>query len=182
MAEQKQPKKDAEEGEVVGESTTVTSKSTPPWPAITISVFAGVVVLALLIAGWVWVSAAVHKVATNREFGETSRMVDRNQDVRGDSVPGQRGIWGMMTPAASGVIIKIEGDTLTVAGQGKQVVVKQTDSTIVSGDKSDLAVNDTVIVIGETNDDDTVAATRIVVRNQQMERGESQPRRAVPNV
>lgn len=182
MAEQKQPKKDAREGEVVGESTMATSKSTPPWPAITISVFAGVVVLALIAGGWVWTSAVVHNVVTSREFSERGHSMDKNRDLRGDSVPGQRGIWGMMTPAASGVIIKIEGDTITVAGQGKQVVVKQTDSTIVSGDKSDLAVNDTVIVIGETNDDDTVAATRIVVRNQQMERGESQPRRAVPNV
>lgn len=182
MAEQKQQKKDVQEGEVVGEGTSVASKSTPPWPAITISVFVAVVLGAILIAGWAWVSTALHKVSTSREFGETSRLFERGLEPREDAGPGQRGVWGMMTPAASGVITKVDGNALTVAGQGKQVTVVLDDDTTVTGDKTEVAVNDTVVVIGEENDDGTVQATRIVVRNEASERRESQPRRTVPNV
>lgn len=78
----------------------------------------------------------------------------------------RRGGPAMRSFAAQGVITAINGDTITVSGGGKQVTVKKTDSTTVSGDETSIAVNDTVAVVGATNSDGTITATRIIVRNE----------------
>ncbi len=185
MAEDKQSKKQekVQEAEVIGTKEMTNTKSSPPWPIITVGVFITVVLFALLAAGWAWVGSVVHHSAVQ----ENARMGRDAERGYGDDVPGSResmpyeGRRGAMTAAASGVIVKIEGDTVTVAGQGKQVIVKTTEDTVVSGDEDDLAVNDTVIVIGDTEDDDSVTATRIVVRNEPLESRSLESRQSRPN-
>lgn len=185
MAEGKDPKEQekVQDGEIVEANGAVNAKSSPPWPIITVSVFITVVLFALFAAGWAWVGNVVHLTAAN----ENTRMSRDAQREYSDEMPGSRGSLpyegrrGAMTAAASGVIVKIDGDTVTVAGQGKQVIVKTTDDTIVSGDESDLAVNDTVIVIGDTEDDDTVVAKRFVVRNEPIEEWNFQGRQSRPS-
>lgn len=179
MAEQKQIKKDAQEGEVIHEASEEVKKPTP-WPIITVSVFAVVMLLALVVWGWLVASSALHKLTSERTSGEIGRQLEREYMQRGGE-RGYGGMWESMTPAASGVIVKIEGDMITVAGQGKQVAVVRTDDTRITGDKTELAVNDTVVVRGDTEDDGTVVADRIVVRNEAKELQDSRPRRTVPN-
>jgi hypothetical protein len=60
-----------------------------------------------------------------------------------------------------GVVTKVDGDTVTVAGGGKTNTVKTSSSTQYSGG-SNVAVNDTVIVAGTLNNG-TYDATNIVV-------------------
>lgn len=157
----------------VREEMTVV-KSSPPWPLITIGVFVTVVLLAISMIGWVFVASLTHGFASNaeREYGtmRPERGFGYNEDrMYGRDDSGRRG--GLGLSVANGVVTKIDGDTITVSGQGKQVAVTKTDDTIISGNKQSLAVNDTVIVMGDTEEDDSVTATRIIVRNESLEGG-----------
>ena len=60
-----------------------------------------------------------------------------------------------------GVVTKVEGDTVTVAGGGKTNTIKVSPNTRYSGG-SNVAVNDTVIVRGPL-DGNTLSATQILV-------------------
>ena len=94
-----------------------------------------------------------------------------------ENLPGmmqQRGEGRSMRPQmldsgdrASGVVVSVNGDTFVVAGNGKQVTVKKTDSTIWRNDTNKtVAVNDSVSVTGTTADG-VLTATTIAVRNTQ---------------
>lgn len=151
------------------EAKAVTQKT--PWPLITIGVFATIIVVALIALA---ASALLHdRRATDQVTSRSGHMGMNNSDFgsrggstnRPDGMSGGRG--SFMTPTASGVITAINGDTITVAGGGKQVTVKKTSTTVISGDETAIAVNDTVVVMGTKNSDGSVTATRIMIRNNQ---------------
>lgn len=148
-------------------------KASPPWPLITIGVVATVVVVAVVIGGWAFVVGHERGVATSqtRTLGRYGMMNGQgNGGQYGGSQYFNRGGFrrggALQSSAASGVVTAINGDTITVSGQGKQVTVKKSDSTTISGDETSVAVNDTVVVYGTTNSDGSITATRIVIRNQ----------------
>lgn len=138
-------------------------KSSAPWPLITIGVFVTIVLLALAVSGWAWMNTALHHLST-RQALQSEGIYPR--EFGGRSERGERSFGGTMMGTVSGVVTAVNGDTITVGGRGEQVTVKKDDSTVVSGDKSSVAVNDTVIVFGEAGDDDVVTAARIIVRNE----------------
>lgn len=165
MAEKKKAVKaaDAKEGEVKAAKETGGAQRSAAWPLITIGIFATVVALAFVIICW-WVIAAAWHVAVptgSHGFERSDRFgprEDRRQFERE-----RRGIWGSY--ATSGVVTAIDGETVTVSGRGQQVTVKTNDDTVISGDKEELAVNDTVIVYGDEAEDESITATKIIVRN-----------------
>ena len=64
-----------------------------------------------------------------------------------------------------GVVTKVDGDTITVAGGGKTQTIK-TDASTTYSDDTKPAVNDTVVIVG-TKDSDTITATQVAVYNYQ---------------
>jgi len=148
------PKKQKETNAVAGN---------PPWPLITIGVFATVVILAMFVVIWLAVAAVVHDKQRDTAVDEPGWHMTRDNGRFGWH---GRSSVGLGERAAQGVVTAINGDTVTVSGSGKQVTVKKTSSTVISGDKNDIAVNDTVVVFGDKADDGTVTAKRIVVRNE----------------
>jgi hypothetical protein len=64
----------------------------------------------------------------------------------------------------SGVVTAVNGDTITVSGDGKQVTVTKNSSTTIRGTASSVAVNDTVSITGTTTNG-TFTATTITIRN-----------------
>lgn len=150
------------------------AKAQTPWPLIIIGIVGSVVMLALLIGGWWFVASQAMRglqggsgaMSLSDRGSGSGRMFERNA---GREFGAQRG--GLIGMAeANGVVTAIDGDTITVAGNGKKVTVKKTDSTIVSGDKNDITVNDSVIISGTTADDGTITASRIVIRNMTLDR------------
>ncbi|MDB5176798.1 MAG: hypothetical protein JWN75_466 [Candidatus Saccharibacteria bacterium] len=138
----------------------------PPWALIAMGIVGTVVVLALVIGGWAFIRSRAEDSIANR-FGDLSQngQVGGRQGFRNGG--GMRGGGGMIGIGATrGVVTAINGDTLTVSGGGKQVTVKKTSTTTISGDKTSVAVNDTVVVAGDTASDGTVTATQIMIRNQ----------------
>ena len=166
-------KKEQKSQEADSSQQVKAAKSVPPWPLITIGVFVTVLVLAFFTVGWLGF-ASLHKQAS-RTGGYSMQRGDMN--TRDHFGSRYRGGGYARSAAASGVVTKIDGDTVTIAGYGKQVTVKKTDSTVVSGDKSDLAVNDSVAVYGTTASDGTVTATRILVRNLSAQLDDTTPGR-----
>lgn len=167
MAEDKQEKPKKEVAKPQERSEAAAVKSRTPWPLITVGVFITVVMAAIALVGWVWMSRALDHVAS-RPGTSVFGSQDRDRGGRSfdrDDGRGFGGMRGFSSTIASGVVTKIDGDTITIAGQGEQVTVKRTDDTIISGDETSLAVNDSVIVMGETDDDDTMTATHIIVQN-----------------
>lgn len=144
-----------------------TVKSTPPWPLITVGVVASVVVAACVITLWVTLANHRHQMA-----GQGQARYGFNKGENGFSPRGQRGTH-LGRPVASGVITAVNGDTLTVSGGGQQVTVNKSDSTTVSGDKTDAAVNDTVVIFGDKANDGTITASQILIRNEQLNRAPS---------
>lgn len=163
------PTKDTElkkpEETVVKETAIKPVQSSPPWPLITIGIVATVLVAAVVVGGW-WFVMRHGQTRNTRQAGQYGMMYGSNSSSQNGSYFGGRYRRGMMqSAAASGVIIAVNGQTLTVSGQGKQVTVTESSSTIISGDATSVAVNDTVLVYGTTNSDGSVTATQIVVRN-----------------
>jgi hypothetical protein len=76
-------------------------------------------------------------------FGDFGMMGDDNSDTR-----------------VSGVVTAVNGDTLTVAGNGTVVTVKVTDDTTYRGASKPAAVNDTITAIG-TKSNDVLTATSV---------------------
>ncbi len=141
---------------------TVTAvKTSPPWPLITIGVVASFVILAIIIGGSTFIHA--HFAAARTQSYGRYGLSQQGGASNGGGF--RRG--GMMQAAAvRGVITAVNGNTLTVAGEGKSTTVTKSDSTTISGDKTAVAVDDTVVVYGTTGNDGSVSATRIVVRNE----------------
>ncbi|MDB5183674.1 MAG: hypothetical protein JWO07_355 [Candidatus Saccharibacteria bacterium] len=158
----------SDKDEIVEEKQRVSVvKAMPPWRLITVGVFATVVVVAVMIAGWMFI--LLHHQARP---GMMNRFDGLSQSSTGPG--GFMGRGGMrhgggggtiQQSAARGVVTAVNGDTITVSGEGKQVTVTKSSSTTISGDKTDVAVNDTVVVYGTTGSDGTVSATQILVHN-----------------
>jgi hypothetical protein len=162
MKEKIMPTKQVKESK--SEDTSVERvKTTPPWPFITVGVFASVVVAALFVTGGLIMAGhhRDHHVDGFGPFGAKERMsrMSSHHEAFGGRMH--------MTPAVHGVVTAISGDILTVSGGGTQVNVERSSDTDIKGDKTDVAVNDTVIIYG-TKDGDTVSATKILVRNQDL--------------
>lgn len=138
-------------------------KKQTPWPLITVGIFGTVLLFAAIAIAW------LQLVGSHRGMLQTGPRYGLNQQSpqqfggRDYSRSGPRGSFAR--PATSGVVTAVNGDTLTVSGSGKQVTVKTSDTTRISGDETDVAVNDTVIVYGTKNDDGSITATRIMIRN-----------------
>ena len=184
MAVNEEPKaKKAEKSNGEPQSTHVSvSAKRPPWPLITLGIFASVVTLALIVTTGLLLSLS-HRNATVTDRNGASPFMQQDSSERGfqREFGGSRRGSGMQMGAARGVVTAVSGDTITVSGNGKQVTVKKTDNTIIGGDKSDnLAVNDSVIVMGTTASDGTVTATRIIVQNNDF--SDASETNNVPNV
>ncbi|MFZ2544784.1 MAG: DUF5666 domain-containing protein [Candidatus Saccharimonadales bacterium] len=141
--------------------------SSTPWPLITVGAVTLIVVLALIATSWLMIAVHSSNVMSRNDamFGRT---LQQNGDGRvfsrgGDNFGGRR---GFAEGATKGVITAIDGNTLTVSGNGKQVTVKKTSSTVVGGNNTTLAINDSVIIIGNAGDDGVITATHIMVHNQ----------------
>lgn len=150
--------------------TVAAVKAAPPWPLITIGVFATVVLVALLFGGWLFLVSHVQAPAqTMGRFGTLQQQAGGNY-FGGGSGGYRRGGFGgggnAQSAAFRGVVTAVNGDTLTVAGEGKLTTVQKSDGTTISGDKTDVAVNDTVVIYGTTNSDGSISATQILVRDQ----------------
>lgn len=156
-----------------GTGTVAAVKASPPWPLIVIGIVATVIIVALFIGGWSFIMS--HAQTQTSQYGRL-RAYSQNQNGNSSAGNGSYGGGGFrrngfgggsqgQTAAFRGVITAVNGDTLTVAGQGKSVTVTESDSTTISGDKTDVAVNDTIVVYGTTNSDGSISATQIVVRN-----------------
>jgi hypothetical protein len=65
----------------------------------------------------------------------------------------------------TGVVTVIDGDTLTIAGNGTTKQVKATDSTEFYGAAQSVKVNDSVRIVGTTQGD-TFTATRVMISRQ----------------
>lgn len=66
----------------------------------------------------------------------------------------------------TGVVTIVDGNTLTVAGNGKTTKVTVSDATIYRGASKPVAVNDTVGVLGNKTSDGSVAASQIAISRQ----------------
>ena len=142
---------------------TVVKKRTP-WPLITVGIFGTVLLLAAIAMAWLqFVGMHRGAVHTGMDQSYSQRSQQYGYGGRDYSRGGQRGM--AARPAATGVVTAVNGDTVTVSGGGKQVTVKTSSTTRIAGDETDIAVNDTVVVYGTKNDDGSIAATRIMVRN-----------------
>lgn len=139
------------------------AKGAPPWPLITVGVVASVVLFAVGAAAWLGV--AMHN---GKDRGFIAIRHGGVHDWGGFHSPPEREELRERRPSADitrGVVTAIDGDLLTVSGGGKQVKVSRTTETAVRGDKEDVAVNDTVLIIGQNADDGTMAAKCIMVQN-----------------
>jgi cytochrome c-type biogenesis protein CcmE len=91
------------------------------------------------------------------------RVLDRGDTATSDANGGPPGGMG---GSATGEVSSVDGDTFTVTTGDGDVTVTMTDSTTIvveaQGSVSDLSSGDTVMVQGETGDDGTVSATRII--------------------
>lgn len=91
-----------------------------------------------------------------------------NSTMRGGMMEGNRGGFGMMggdtsvssSTRVSGVVTGVDGDIITVAGNGTTVSVKVTDSTKYTGSSKPAAANDTITAFG-TTDDGVLTATSV---------------------
>lgn len=148
-------------GEDNGEKAT---GGTPPWPLATISVFGVIVLLAIFVVGWWMVAGFVRDIQD--EPTHDVRGQQRQWDSERFDRHGHSPLFRYGERVAQGVVTAIDGDVITVSGSGKQVTVKKTSNTVVSGDKNDISINDTVVVFGDTEEDGSVVAKRIVVQNE----------------
>ena len=131
-------------------------------PSVTM-VLGGVVVGAALFAGGLLVGPATSSeetVAGGTPGAVGAGRPDGSLPAAGDA---RAGGFGGMT---AGEITAIDGDTLTVTAEDGTVTTVTTtdDTTVTVSDEAAvdaLAVGDTVSVLGETGDDDSVAATAI---------------------
>lgn len=93
------------------------------------------------------------------------RVIDQG-DTATDADTDQAGPPGGMSGSASGEVSGVDGDSFTVSTADGDVTVTMTDATTIvvetSGSIDDLDEGDTVMVRGETDDDGTVTATRII--------------------
>jgi hypothetical protein len=138
-------------------------KNLQPWSYVTVGVFGTVVVLATIIMG-------LHVFAVHRPDHEAMGMKQFVLQERGERMFGHSRAHVAKHDVVQGVITQVEGDTLTVSGNGTQVTVKRSASTVVGGDKADVAVNDTVLVVGDKASDGSVSAAKIVVMNRELNR------------
>ncbi len=122
---------------------------------------------------------AIHAV-TNRLDDSTSTRgfsqmsVDRSGSfsqnggmMRGQGMMGPRDDFSTddSTSRVQGVVTAVDGQTITVAGNGTTTKVVVQDSTTYSGDEEPAKVNDTVMAYG-TKDGDTLTATRVFLNRQ----------------
>lgn len=137
----------------------------PAWSWVIVAVVGFFAVFGCVAA----VYAAVHSfsdgtdVSTNRRGDYSLRddqFGDSSNDVRGGMQRG--GGYGMMggygdsanttSTRVNGVVIAVDGSTLTVAGNGTTTTVKVTDNTTYTGSSKPAAINDTITAFGTTSD------------------------------
>lgn len=149
---------------VVGEqphkqAETAAQRATP-WPAITLGIVGTVFILAAIATAWLYFFSLSNEVSYEAQTYSEQRDQYYDDEPYLREYGDRRG-----QPVASGVVSEISGDTLTVIGGGDKVSVKQSNATRIVGDESTVAINDTVLIFGSQNDDGSVSATRIVIRN-----------------
>lgn len=168
MAERNKSTKseNVQEGEVVGD-TKETKRRAAPWPVLTIGIFAAILFVAFIIICWWAIVFAWHAATPSGSRAEDMPgLYGYGGDDRRLDWGDRRELWNAAD--ASGVVTAVNGDTITVSGRGEQVTVKKTQDTVIRGDKEEVAVNDTVLVYGETEDDGSITAARILIRNESM--------------
>jgi hypothetical protein len=95
--------------------------------------------------------------AINEQFGQ----------MRGDRM-GAMGYATVQsnTSRINGVVTKIDGSMLTVAGYGTTSTVKTTDTTTFYGSATNVGVNDTVTVLATKASDGSLTATSVGISRQ----------------
>ncbi len=151
-------------------------KQSQQWPYVTMGVVGALVVLALAIS--IGHAIAVHRSA-DRHVGKFGLSEMRPGDKR---VFLHESGHDDSNRIVHGVVTAINSDTLTVSGGGNQVSVKRSSETAVKGDKAEVAVNDTVAIVGEKNSDGVVEADVIVIRNNIGERSHRIERDVMPRI
>lgn len=66
----------------------------------------------------------------------------------------------------SGVVTSVNGDTITVAGNGTTTKVTVSDNTTYTGSSEPAKINDTIIAIGAKNSEDTLIASSVYLTRQ----------------
>jgi len=149
----------------------------PVWAWVVIAIFGFFAVFGLMAAGY----SAMHGLkdkdtsfSTSRRYGDYSLRDDQTGNggirTRGGMMGGPGG-YGMMndtnttsTTRVSGVVTAVDGNTITVAGNGTTITVKVTDSTTYSGSSKPATVNDTITVFGTTSDNVLTATSVRLIR------------------
>ena len=140
------------------------AKSSPPWLLIAMATFASVVTLVFMLLIIMMFVADHARQQGMRSYDSYSGHGGSSSYRQPDDNYGGYGK-RFSADAARGVVTNIDGDTLTISGGGKQIKVKRTNDTIINGDKEDVSVNDTVIVIGQKDDEGIFTAKAIIIRN-----------------
>lgn len=117
---------------------------------------------ALLIA--LSASAAIFTHYLRSNVGQT-RSNSATRHVTGRRMGAPRKSTKQMANVTRGVVLVVTSDGFTLAGNGKQYTVKTSSSTMFSNGSNSVAVNDSVIVDGDTASG-TITATRVLVQNQ----------------
>ncbi len=149
----------------------------------------GLLLLTLVLLGLLTTAFAIGKNADTDRFermgrfdGGMMRANDRdfrggkNGGMMGDDSAGSRGgmrggmMGGDVNSATStrvmGVVTAVDGDTITVAGNGAATKVVVNDNTNYTGDDKPAKVNDTIMASGARQSDGTLLASTVRLSRQ----------------
>lgn len=93
--------------------------------------------------------------------GDAERMPSMQAERRGGMMQSRYDADAVSTTRVSGVVMKVSGSTITVAGNGTTTEVEVSDNTTYRGDDAPAKVNDTIFAIGATNSDGVLVASAI---------------------
>lgn len=142
--------------------------------SLVIFVLLAAVFFSLLCAAFVLGKRADDRTDLNAPRFDSGRMMMR--DDSGGRNGGMRG--GMMGDSTDsnesattstrvmGVVTAVDGDTITVAGNGATTKVTVSDNTTYSGDEKPAKVNDTIMAFGARDSGDNLVASTVRLTRQ----------------
>lgn len=148
--------------------TVAINKSTNK-PLIISIVAAVVLALALIAVVIALVATNVHHRMNNTARMNSSSYMQSRDGTKGEA-PAKRfmgtGDRADSSTRVSGVVTAVNGDDISVAGNGKTITIKKSSSTTIRGTSTTVSVNDTIFASGTTSDN-VFTATTITIRNIQ---------------
>lgn len=133
-----------------------------------------IVIAAILVVGWTAFAVGRHaddRFGTERGFRAGGMMRAGDEDdmgMRGDAGMG-RGMYSTnftSSTRVSGVVTAVEGDTITVSGNGITTKVMVNNNTNYVGDDKPAKVNDTIMAFGARDSDNTLVASAVRLSRQ----------------